>query len=114
LRHHWAVVPDPIGAELVTAPWRQLHEAATAGQLRGDCDDAATLAGCILSAMEWPARFIAIRERGRPEFSHVFVRCPLYEWAAPSFPAFQLDIDPIVPAAALPLQGDFETLELSV
>jgi len=112
IRRGWQYVPDPDDYEFVRTPTLQLHEAAVnGGHLKGDCDDAATLAASILTAMRWPWRFVAIRRRPEPEFSHVFVRIPLYGSADS---AFQWDIDPIVPAEALPLAGDFELMTVSL
>jgi hypothetical protein len=108
LRRYWRVVPDPLDAEFIRAPFLQLLQfIERAGRpggpyLEGDCDDAATLAGAILAAMGEPFTFVAIRLQGDLEFSHVWVR------------AGALDIDPIVPAELLPLPPAAETLELSL
>jgi hypothetical protein len=113
LRHGWHFEKDPEDYEFVRSPALQLRQAAVnGGVLTGDCDDAATLAASILVAMRWPCRFVAIRQRTQREFSHVFLRVPLFGAADSS--AFQWDIDPIVPADSLPLAGDFELMTLSV
>jgi len=113
LRERWQFVPDPPEYEFVQAPVLQLYQAAhNGGVLRGDCDDAATLAASILAAMQWPCRFVAIKRRGGTEYEHVFVRIPLTEYSIDG--RFQFDIDPIVPAEALPLAGDFETMVVNV
>lgn len=113
IRTGWRYVDDPEDYEFVRAPLVQLYQgAANHGALEGDCDDAATLAASVLTAMGWPCRFVAIRPRDKKEFQHVFVRVPLFGSSFNS--AFQWDIDPIVPAFALPLAGDFEVMTLDV
>jgi hypothetical protein len=111
LRQWWRIVPDPIEAEWITAPAAQLRNAIVAGGiLRGDCDDAAVLAASLLTALGWPGvRLVAIRKRNEFDFSHVFVRVPIFEYSGFSAD-MQLDIDPIVPESQLPLQGEFESL----
>lgn len=89
LRRAWRIVDDPVSAEYVRAPSYILE----CGRLEGDCDDAATLAASILHAQMIPAQFVAIRRAGEQDFSHVFIRVP----------AYQLDIDPIVPVEHLPV-----------
>lgn len=109
IRTCWQFEADPIEYEFIRTPALQLQEAAkNNGILRGDCDDAAVLAAALLAGLSWPAVFIAIRVIPDPEFSHVFVRTPA--WSGPR----ELDIDPIVPASMLPLQGNFETMRVHV
>lgn len=115
LRHWWEYVPDPIEYEFVTAPALQLALAFNrGGQLRGDCDEAATLAASLLTAIRWPCRLVAIRVRPAPDFSHVFCRAPLFEFAGGNSHELNIDIDPIVSASQLPLVGDFEVMTLTV
>lgn len=100
LRSVWRIVPDPDFVEFVSSPVRQLSLYSERGYLSGDCDDAATLAACVLSACGWPCVLVAIRLHGYTEFSHVFTR------------SAGIDIDPIVPANALPITNYAETLEI--
>jgi hypothetical protein len=98
LRDWWNVHPDPEGVEYVQSPAYQLRRS----YLIGDCDDAATLAACLLAALDWPCVLVAIRLNGAADFSHVYCH------------AGGIDIDPIVPAEMLPLPGVAETIEVSV
>jgi transglutaminase-like putative cysteine protease len=112
LRSVWQFVADPAAYEFVKSPALQIDQAANqGGRFTGDCDDAATLAASILAALDWPCRLVAVRLRTEKDFSHVFVRAPLFEYSGAGF---QLDIDPIVPAEFLPLAGDFETMTVDV
>jgi hypothetical protein len=109
LRACWQFEDDPPEYEFIRTPGLQLQEAATNnGILKGDCDDASVLAACLLAALDWPCALVAIRVKPEPDFSHVFVRTQ----AAGG--AFELDIDPIVPAALLPLTGDFEIMTVHI
>jgi hypothetical protein len=65
------------------------------GRFEGDCDDAATLAASVLTALGYPVLLVAVRMPTDPEFSHVFARVPFRP---------PLDIDPIVPAEHLPIR----------
>jgi len=115
LRAHWRVVDDPAEFEYVVTPSLQLAKAArAAGVLTGDCDDAAVLAASLLAALDWPSRLVAIRRRGEPDFTHVFVRTPIFEYAGALASELQIDIDPIVPAPLLPIAGDFEFMTVDV
>lgn len=104
LRQFWRVQADPLEYEFIRTPELQLSELQRTGYLIGDCDDAATLAGAIVSAMGYPCRFVALRLPGDPEFSHVNLRC--------SVRGGEFDIDPIVPAHALPIAGAAEVIEV--
>jgi transglutaminase-like putative cysteine protease len=101
-RAAWRIVPDPDYVEFISSPVRQLALYSERGFLSGDCDDAATLAACLLSAIGLPCVLVAIRLHGYTEFSHVFARTA------------ELDIDPIVPATSLPITNYAETLEVPV
>lgn len=89
LRQHWAIVPDPPEAEYVRSPAYMVD----CGCFQGDCDDAATLAASVLTALGYPVLLVAIRQSYEAEFSHVFARVPM----------FSLDIDPIVPPERMPV-----------
>lgn len=106
LRESWRFVPDPED-EYIQTPARQLDGWMAGGDLTGDCDDAATLAASLLLALDWPCSLIAIRMPGDFEYSHVFLRCPVSA-------AGTLDIDPIVPAASLPITGVAESMEVPI
>ena len=101
-RAAWRIVPDPDYVEFISSPVRQLALFSERGYLSGDCDDAATLAASILAAGGWPCVLVAIRLPGYSEFSHVFARTA------------EIDIDPIVPAAMLPITNFEETLEVTI
>jgi hypothetical protein len=88
--------------EFVSSPVRSMCLFQERGYLSGDCDDSATLAACLLAAGGWPCTLVAIRLPDYAEFSHVFARAP------------GLDIDPIVPATALPITNFAETLEVEI
>ena len=114
LRSVWVIEDDPVLAEYVRAPTLQMAIYKQTGRFRGDCDDASTLAAALLGALEWPAQFIAIRMSDSPEFSHVFVRAPMLEYAPDEAPRMEFDIDPIVPATELPLKGFAEEMRLDI
>lgn len=88
LRENWIIIPDPPEAEYILSPALMVR----CHFFAGDCDDSATLAASILSAMGFHSQLVAIRVSGEEDFSHVFVRVP---WL--------LDIDPIVPAHLMPV-----------
>jgi len=112
LRSTWFFVPDPVEAEYVKEPRLQFYEALENYQrdgvvvFQGDCDDAATLAASILSALGYPNWFTAIRMPDNPEFEHVFTTV--------QFGNELLQIDPIVPASEMPLLGIAEVMEVHV
>ena len=92
LRRYWRIVPDPPDAELVRSPAYVIRCRC----FEGDCDDAATLAASVLTALGYRSCLIAIRQMAEPEFSHVFTR--VLSVNPP------LDIDPIVPAEHMPVR----------
>ena len=109
IRKCWEFEADPIEYEFIRTPALQIQQwTGNGGILRGDCDDAAVLAASLLAGLSWPAVLIAIRVLPDPEYSHVFVRTPA--WNGPR----EIDIDPIVPASILPLQGNFEQMRVHV
>jgi hypothetical protein len=94
----WRVVPDPDEYEFVRAPKLQAEQYFASGTLEGDCDDSATLAACLLTALNCPCALIAIRRPNETEFSHV--------WTRATECGFNVDIDPIVPAYRMPIPND--------
>jgi len=102
----WVVVPDPDEFEFIRAPKLQAEQFFQAGILEGDCDDASTLASCILKCLRWPNVMTAIRRRGEPEFSHVFTQAIEDNYL--------ISIDPIVPAARMPIQDIAETMQVHI
>lgn len=112
MRRYWRIVPDPEDYEYIQSPTLQLELARKHGEFRGDCDDAATLAGAVMLAARWPCSFIASRDNGHYEFSHVWLRCALGPdlFQRDSF----FDIDPFVSRAMLPLVGYAELMEVPV
>lgn len=108
LRRHWRIVPDPEEYEFVRSPAVQFQLAQQNGFFIGDCDDAATLAACVMGALGWPCSLIAGREAGKFEFSHTWLRC--FVGGGRPWPAFVYDIDPIVPVEKMPVAGTFEEL----
>jgi transglutaminase-like putative cysteine protease len=102
LRRTWRVVPDPVEAEYIRAPVFQIQFLNEFGYLEGDCDDASTLAASLLAALSIPCEFRACRLHGDDEFSHVWCRSQ------------GIDIDPIVPAEALPIKNYAELMQVIV
>lgn len=110
LRSVWKWIPDPQEAEFIREPALQMESWAHTGHFFGDCDDAATLAAAMLAALDWPCRFVAIRFADSREFSHVFLRCSLLNYA----PGEEWDIDPTTSADRLPIVGYSEAMEVPV
>ena len=90
MRDYWAVVDDPPDAEYILSPAFMIR----CGFFAGDCDDAATFAASILSAMRIRCQFVAVRVGLDSDFSHVWCRVPGLK---------VLDIDPIVPPERMPI-----------
>lgn len=109
LRAVWQVVPDPEDIEYISSPVHQVRLFASKQRFVGDCDDAATMAACLLAALDWPCTLVALRNPGKADFEHVWCRAPLLEYGP-----WDCDIDPIVPADMLPLAGYEELLEVTV
>lgn len=105
LRRRWVIKPDPPDVEAIKRPsWIVYDE-----DYSGDCDDAATLAGSLCLAYPeriygWTLDLVAIRMPTEDDFSHVWLSC--------DDGRFHVDIDPIVPAAELPVRGFAETMSL--
>ena len=70
---HFRFVKDPLGVELLETPAYQLQRIAADGTVRGDCDDAATLAAALCLAIGIPVRFVSVAF-GSPTapYTHVF------------------------------------------
>jgi hypothetical protein len=104
----WIVVPDPDEYEFVRAPKYQAEQYFDCGFLEGDCDDAATLASCLLCGIGWPNRMTAIRRPNEADFSHVFTSAIEN--------GYRVDIDPIVPAHRMPIPASeiIETMEVAL
>lgn len=95
-RQVWEIVPDPSDREYIRAPQLQAAEFYSTGFLQGDCDDASTLAACLLVCLGWPCVITAIRRPGDENFSHVFTSA--------SENGYRVDIDPVVPEYLLPIR----------
>jgi transglutaminase-like putative cysteine protease len=75
LRSIFRYVPDPVGAELIKAPWVQASEVGQRGYTMGDCDDAASLAYSILRSVGIPAR-LAVGWYGETDPRHIWTEVP--------------------------------------
>ncbi len=75
LRSNFRYIPDPVGSELIKAPWVQLSEIDQRGYTMGDCDDAASLAYTFLHSVGVPAE-LAVGWYGQPDPSHIWVEIP--------------------------------------
>ena len=100
------MVPDPDEFEYIRAPRLQAQQYLATGELEGDCDDASTLAACLLSTLGYPATITAIRRTGEPEFSHVYTSA--YE------EGMLVEIDPIVPVHRMPIVDAVEIMQVLV
>lgn len=72
LAAHFRFLRDPFGVEYLQAPAYQLARIHRDGVTRGDCDDAAILAGALLKTAGFPARFVALGFFPRKVYSHVY------------------------------------------
>lgn len=70
LEAHVPYEDDPYGVELVRAPGYALELIHERGYMRGDCDDAATLAAALAETVGAPWRFVLLAWAG--PFSHVY------------------------------------------
>lgn len=100
----WRIVPDPDEYEFIRAPQFQAEFYLDNGYLEGDCDDASTLASCLLNSLGWPNVITAIRRPGEVDFSHVFTTA--YEGD------LRIDIDPIVPVYRMPIKDIIEVMQV--
>lgn len=73
LADHFTFTPDPPDAETVRTPPEQLAQIDTTGVMRGDCDDAATLAATLAKAAGQRVRFVVLGffDRAAP-YQHVY------------------------------------------
>ncbi len=87
LRSHFRYIPDPVGAELIKAPWIQTSEIDKQGYTLGDCDDAASLAYTMLRMVGVPAKLTVGWYGGNADPSHIWTESPLSDG---SYLAFDL------------------------
>ena len=69
-------IPDPVGAELIKAPWVMVDEINKQGWTAGDCDDFASLAYTLLRNVGVPAE-LAVAWYGDALPRHIFAAVPL-------------------------------------
>lgn len=72
LRGHTRYISDPVGAELIKAPWVMAAEMARQGWSGGDCDDLASLAYTCLQLIGKPAALAVGWYDGNVNPSHIF------------------------------------------
>lgn len=77
LRAHFRYIPDPVGAELIKAPWIQTKEIDQLGYTMGDCDDAASLAYTALHLIGVPAKLAVGWYGDNVDPSHIWVEIPM-------------------------------------
>ncbi len=77
LRSHFRYIPDPVGAELIKAPWIQADDIGQKGHTMGDCDDAASLAYTLLNSIGVPAKLAVGWYGDNEDPSHIWVEIPL-------------------------------------
>lgn len=76
LRSHFRYIPDPVGAELIKAPWVQVGEIDARGYTMGDCDDAASLAYSVLRMVGVAAQ-LCVGWYGEKDPRHIWTQVPL-------------------------------------
>lgn len=93
LRSHFRYIPDPVGSELIKAPWVQTDEISRQGYTMGDCDDAGSLAYAFLHSIGVDAK-LAVGWYGQEDPSHIWVEIPMKggEWLAFDLCARQLGV----------------------
>lgn len=69
-------VPDPVGVELIKAPWVQVDEIRTRGYTAGDCDDFASLSYTLLRNVGVAAELAVAWYGDNPNPTHIFVVIP--------------------------------------
>lgn len=80
-------LPDPVGVELIKAPWVMVDEIHGHGVATGDCDDLAALAYSLLHSVGVPAE-LYVGWYGANEYpTHIFVGVPQKDH---SYKAFDL------------------------
>ena len=82
LRSHFRYLPDPVGAELIKAPWVQVSEIGQRGYTVGDCDDAASLSYTMLHMAGIPAK-LAVGWYGEADPRHIWAVIPTSEGMLP-------------------------------
>lgn len=61
--------------EIIRTPEFMLNDLQRIGYIEGDCDDVSTLYAAFARALQYPARFVAIRYTpSNPNFEHVFTQ----------------------------------------
>lgn len=71
---HFTFVPDPVHEERLHTPEVQLRQIRMGGVSRGDCDDAAVLAGAVAASLGMRTRLVVVAFLDkRAPFSHVWV-----------------------------------------
>lgn len=93
LRSHFRYIPDPVGSELIKAPWVQAEEIGQRGYTMGDCDDAASLAYTMLNSIGVPAK-LAVGWYGYSDPSHIWTEIPTKDggWLAFDLCARQIGV----------------------
>lgn len=76
LKSVFRYIPDPVGAELIKAPWQMVREIGDQGWTAGDCDDAASFAYTLLNSVGVPAR-LGVGWYGQKDPSHIWTVVPL-------------------------------------
>lgn len=76
LRTHFRYLPDPVGFELIKAPWAMIQEIGSLGYTTGDCDDAASLAYTLLHLVGISAK-LAVGWYGGQDPQHIWTQVPL-------------------------------------
>jgi len=84
----WIYEDDPPGVETVRSPGFLLETADAAGMIRGDCDDAATLAAGLAVAVGLRGRFVVLAFDPMANYSHVYA-----EVLAPGPPGVWYNMD---------------------
>lgn len=79
LRSHFRYIPDPVGSELIKAPWVQMGEINDQGYTMGDCDDAASMAYSLLHSIGVPAKLAVGWYGNYTDPSHIWVEIPLQD-----------------------------------
>lgn len=94
VRRRMRYTRDPLGTELVKAPWVGIDMSNLSGEPEPmDCDDATTMLASLLGAVGIPSKFVVVAtDSNRPrDFSHVYLKAKdtkTGRWYA---------LDPIVP-----------------
>jgi hypothetical protein len=75
VRRRMRYTKDPLGVELVKAPWTSIGQSDLHGVEPMDCDDASVMLASMLGAVGIPSRFVVVStDKRRPrDFSHVYL-----------------------------------------